>query len=114
MGLLGGRTVPEWHPATSAVREVAAQVSAICLRHGVSPGTLALQHCLEHPVVASTFTGFKTASEVADAIQALSFVPPPELLAELKRIIEPIRNAAWPSGLPENQPATPIELSHAR
>lgn len=113
MGLLGGRIVPEWHPATSAVKEVAAQVSALCLRHGVSPGTLALQHCLQHPVVASTFTGFKSASEVDDAIEALTFVPPPELIAELKRIIDPIMNDAWPSGLPENQPAGPIERSHA-
>lgn len=105
MGLLGGGTVPEWHPAPPQVRKSAETVVGICQQHGVNPATVALYHCLTHPFVASTFMGFQSAAEVRGALQALDFVPSANLMDAINKVVRPLFNITWPSGLPENQPA---------
>ena len=104
MGLLSGQAIPDWHPAPIEVRQTCAQIVALCRHHGVSAATFALHQCLQHQYTASTFIGFKSVTEVEDAMRALTFVPPPGLLAEIRALVAPILNTVWPSGLPENQP----------
>jgi len=110
MGLLGGGTVPEWHPAPLKVREAAKEFADFCQRHGVNPAMVALHHCLKHPSVASTFVGLQSAAEVGDAVQALDLTPSPDLMDATSELVGPVFNITWPSGLIENQPA---ERTHA-
>jgi hypothetical protein len=42
-------------------------------------------------------------SHVESNVAALATAPPPPLLAELARAAAPMKNRAWPSGLPENE-----------
>ncbi len=106
MGLLSGGTVPPWHPAPAAIKQAAALAVDLCRTHGMKPAAIALSYCLTHPFVASTLVGCRSIAEVDDALYALDNPPPPELLRELRAILAPVHNVAWPSGLQENQPAS--------
>jgi len=106
MGLLSGGTVPPWHPAPAAIKQAAARAVELCRAHGLKPAAVALGYCLARPFVASTLVGCRGIAEVDDALYALKNPPPTELLQELRAILAPVHNVAWPSGLPENQPAT--------
>jgi L-galactose dehydrogenase len=103
MGLLGSKPVPDWHPAPPNVREAALQVRGMCRLYGIEPGTLALHICLNHADMASTFVGISSAEEVAAAVAALDLRPPEDLMQSIRRIIEPVHNIVWPSGLDENR-----------
>ncbi len=105
MGLLGGGAVPAWHPAPQAVRVAAEQVVALCREYGVAPATLGMHRCLQHEGVASTFIGFMSVAQVEDALLALEFVPPAGLMEAVERVVRPVFNTVWASGLAENQPA---------
>lgn len=105
MGLLGGRTVPPWHPAPSRVKSIARKIVELCKAYSVSAPALALNACLEHEAVASTLIGLGNAAQVDDASQALEFQPPPGLKHAIAPLIASVLNTAWSSGRPENQPA---------
>lgn len=105
MGLLSGGRIAEWHPAPRAVRDSAARIVELCRANGIRPAVAALNHCFNHPFVATTLVGFRSAAEVDDAIFALENETPPELLRQIIDIARPIHNLSWSSGLPENQPA---------
>jgi L-galactose dehydrogenase len=103
MGLLADKPIPDWHPAPSSVRDAARQVRALCEAHRIDPAMLALRVCLDHPAVASTFVGISSESEVVAACNALEWTPPLEVLQQVRRIIEPVHNVVWRSGLEQNQ-----------
>jgi L-galactose dehydrogenase len=105
MGLLSGGPVAEWHPAPRAVRDAAAKIVELCRDNEVQPAVVALNHCLTHPFVATTLVGFRSVAEVDDALDALEYETPPELVRDLFEISGPVHNISWASGLPENQPA---------
>lgn len=105
MGLLAGLGGPPWHPAPAQVKNTATSIAEACQRYGLAPGTVALSEVLRHPVVASTFVGLQNVEQVDDALKALDFTAPAELLAEIRALRTPVFNTVWPSGLPENQPA---------
>lgn len=105
MGLLADRPVPPWHPAPEGVIRAAEAVRRTCEEFGVEAGTVAISVCLEHPSVASTLVGFSSADEVDTACAALDSRPPAELMLALRRIVDPVRNVVWPSGLERNMDA---------
>jgi L-galactose dehydrogenase len=104
MGLLGGNAGPDWHPAPSKIKAVAARFGSLCREYGTDPAIVALHACFQHPSVASTFVGPRNIEEVNDALEALKFRPSAELMEKLNELIAPIFNTSWRSGLPENQP----------
>lgn len=106
MGLLGTKPIPDWHPAPSSVREAALQIRALCESYGIDPAMLGLRKCLDHPKVVSTFVGISSEAEVVAACNALEWIPPPEVLQEVQRIVGPVHNMVWRSGLEENQDAS--------
>jgi len=99
MGLLGGEPVPAWHPAPPAVRAAAADVVALCRSFSVAPASLALHMSLQHPAAASTLIGLKSIAQVETALEALELRVPEELMSRIEKIIAPVYNATWPSGL---------------
>jgi L-galactose dehydrogenase len=104
MGLLSGGPIAEWHPAPCRVKDAAATIVELCRANEVQPAVVALSHCLTHPFVATTLVGFRSVSEVNDALFALEYETPPKLLHEIFQISAPVHNISWSSGLPENQP----------
>ncbi len=108
MGLLSGGAIAPWHPAPDAIKEAAARAVEVCRARGFKPAAVALGYCLKHPFVASTLVGCRGIGEVDDALFALKNPPPSELLHEIRAILAPVHNVAWPSGLQENQPANAL------
>ncbi|WP_263374509.1 aldo/keto reductase [Granulicella aggregans] len=106
MGLLSGGPIAEWHPAPRRVKDAAATMVEVCRANEVQPAVVALSHCLTHPFVATTLVGFRSMSEVDDALFALEYQTPPKLLREIFEISGPVHNISWSSGLPENQPTS--------
>lgn len=103
MGILGGVTLPEWHPAPPAVRAAGAQVVSFCRSSGVDPATLSIWACLQHPSVVSTLMGFAGVEQVDSACAALDFAPNALVLQKVRRLVAPVHNTSWPQGRPENE-----------
>ena len=110
MGLLASETIPAWHPAPTEVRQAAVEVRAACKLYGVDPGTLGLHVCMNHPEVTSTVIGISSELEVAAACRALDWTPEKELMQIVRRIVQPVHNIVWPSGLDQNQDASLNEM----
>lgn len=102
MALLTAQGPPPWHPAPDSIRRVAQQVVALCSGHNVDPVALALRFCVRHPYAASTLVGMTTVRELESDLAALDETDDPALLAEIERIVAPVRTETWPSGRPEN------------
>ncbi len=106
MGLLGDKPIPAWHPAPRRVQEAAREVRSECGRYAVDPAMLGLWVCLDLPAVASTLVGISNETEVEAACAALDWTPPPALLESVRKIIAPVHNVLWPSGLATDQSAS--------
>jgi len=110
MRLLTQRGAPEWHPAPSHVREVAAKAAAYCQSRGVDIAELALQFALAHPHVSTTLVGMSKVRHVEANARLVGTEPDPEILAEVLRIIKPAANICWRSGRPENDDPGAVEV----
>jgi aryl-alcohol dehydrogenase-like predicted oxidoreductase len=99
MRLLTDTGAPAWHPAPEAAKQAGAELVRLC---GADTATLALRFCLDHPYVSSILVGMSNATEVSSNLRALQQRLPSSLLAEIERIVEPVKNMAWRTGRPEN------------
>ncbi len=103
MGLLAEADPPAWHPAPDAVKVAAREVVAVCRARGADPATVALQFALSNEDVASTLVGIASTEQLMSNVRTVEAgAPDPELLAEIERIVEPVRTMMWITGKPEN------------
>ena len=102
MGLLSDRGAPDWHPASVETRAGCARAAAFCRERGTDLSKLALQFSVAHPGLATTLVGTASPQNIAKNVRWLDEPMDQELLTEVMRILEPIRNRTWPSGRPEN------------
>ena len=100
MGLLQNRApLAAWHPAPRLLREKCAAAAALCAAQGADIADLALSFSLSHPQIATTLVGMGTADEVRRNLAAAETVPDPLLLAQVREILQPVRDVSWPSGV---------------
>ena len=102
MGILTEQGAPEWHPAPQAVRDAGKKAAEFCRQRGVDVAQIALQHCFDHPGVASTLVGMSTRRHVTENLQALHSRVSPDLVKQVNALLAPVSNYVWPSGRPEN------------
>jgi len=100
--LLTSATLPEWHKSTPEVREVAAKAAEFCSQKGTDIAKLALQYSIANPAFASCITGSANPKRVSQWCDWLEEPMDETLVAEVKEILKPIFNWAYPEGLPEN------------
>lgn len=100
--LLTSATLPEWHKSTPEVREVAARAAEHCSQKGSDIAKLALQYSVANPAFASCITGSANPDRVAQWCDWLEEPMDEALVAEVKEILKPIHNWAYPEGRPEN------------
>ncbi len=100
--LLTAGPLPSWHKSTPDVREVAAKAAAHCTERGTDIAKLALQYSVANKAFASCVTGSANPERVSQWCDWLEEPMDETLVAEVKEILAPIHNWAYPEGLPEN------------
>lgn len=103
MRLLTDVGPPDWHPASSHLRARCAQAAGYCRDHGCSISDVALYYSHHISGPHCTLLGISNCAELSRALAAIQTPPAPELLENVLRILEPVRNTGWVSGRPENQ-----------
>jgi L-galactose dehydrogenase len=98
MGLLAGRGAPRWHPAPQPYREKCQQAYEHCRRRGTDLEVLALQYVLQDERIPCTLVGMSGVAEVDTNLRALDEPFDPDLLAQVRAILEPVEDTEWSSG----------------
>lgn len=102
MGLLGSRGAPDWHPAGPGIREACARAARFCERKGSDLAKLAIQFSVSHPDIPTTLVSTGNPGNIRKNVQWAQEPIDTELLREVRKILEPVHNRTWLSGLPEN------------
>ncbi len=101
--ILTERGAPAWHLASADVQEAGRRVALHCRSRGVDVAEAALKFCYDYPHSASVLVGMSKTRHVERNLKAFDFGAPDGLLAEIREIVDPVRNRIWPTGLAENQ-----------
>mmetsp|Transcript_37035 Transcript_37035/g.82332 ORF Transcript_37035/g.82332 Transcript_37035/m.82332 type:complete len:328 (+) Transcript_37035:137-1120(+) len=112
MGLLTKQGPPIWHPAPPQVQEACRDAAQCAAAAGVDIAKLALAQSVRTPGIATTLVGMATpdivAANVEATLEALGLLTNADdrketaALAEVERVLKPIKDVTWPSGKPEN------------
>ena len=102
MGLFSPAGPPEWHPASDEIKAACWAARDWCSKNGVDIARLAVQFSTSNPDIATTLVGMADCETVRKNAAAVSDPIDHSALAEVQRILEPVRNKTCPSGLPEN------------
>jgi L-galactose dehydrogenase len=102
MGVLTGRGEPDWHPAPKAVKEVGMKVANACEARGKNIAEVALRFVVEHPYASTTLVGMSRPDHVARNIRGIEQPLDEELMEEIRRVVEPVKDLTWQTGRPEN------------
>ena len=102
MGLLTQRSVPGWHPASAEIVEACSAAAAYCRENGVDIAQLAIHFSTANPDIASTLVGTANPKNIKRNVEWSEELVDESLLTEVQKILSPIHNKPWLSGLPEN------------
>jgi L-galactose dehydrogenase len=98
MGLLTNDGPPPWHPADAEIKEAARKAAALCRQGGSDLSTLALAWVLREKRLATTLVGMTSRAEVDRNLRAMKSAVDEALLAEVERVLAPVKDRTWPSG----------------
>jgi L-galactose dehydrogenase len=90
------------HPAPESVKSAGAAVVDRLEAAGLDPAVAAVAFSLTHAYSASMLVGMSSVKEVRDNLGALDIQIPPDVVADIDRIVEPVKNTLWRSGRLEN------------
>ncbi len=94
-GLLTERGAPAWHPATPEDQSVFRAAAGFCRRQGVSISQLALQFSSQNPQIPTTLFSSASSESVRRNLQWHEIPCDMTLVAEVRRILEPVRDKQW-------------------
>jgi L-galactose dehydrogenase len=100
--ILSDASIPEWHNAPAELKAIQAPLLDCCKKYGVALSDVAIRYAIDHPFIASTIIGMCDQHNVKKNIDVLEFSIPEGLLAEIDRIVAPVKNTMWFEGMPEN------------
>ncbi|MFM1559120.1 MAG: aldo/keto reductase [Roseibacillus sp.] len=100
--LLTNAPLPEWLKEPEEVKAAARAAAKLCDDQGVDIAQLALQFSCAHQEIATCVAGSANPDNVRKWAQWLEKPIPEDLLAEVLKIFEPVKNIGHPEGLPEN------------
>ncbi|HVF84526.1 MAG TPA: aldo/keto reductase [Abditibacteriaceae bacterium] len=102
MGLLSEKTLPEWHPASTKLRQAASRAAQHCQAKGLDIARLALQFAVANTQISTTIVGMASEEDLRRNIEAAREPLDEELLREVQEILAPVHNVLWRSGRAEN------------
>jgi len=94
-GLLTGREAPDWHPATVEDRRCFREACALCERRGVLISKLALQFSSQNADFPTTLFSSSRSESVRRNVAWHEEPFDATLLAEVQRILAPVRDKQW-------------------
>lgn len=100
--LLTRQPLPEWHHAPQSLKDQCRLAVEFCDARGVDIAKLALQFSVHHPDLATTVPGTANPDNMAKMLRWIDEPVDWELIREVQRLLEPVRNTLWPVGRPEN------------
>jgi aryl-alcohol dehydrogenase-like predicted oxidoreductase len=100
--LLTRQPLPTWHHAPPVLREHCRKAVEHCDCKSVDIAKLAIQFCIQNPDITTTVAGTANPTNMANILKWIEEPLDQELLAEVQRILEPVKNVLWPVGRSEN------------
>jgi L-galactose dehydrogenase len=110
MRLLTDDGPPAWHPAPAVLKQKCAEAARFCREHGADLAKLALQFSVSNPAIPTTIVGTASPKRIRNYIREIDEPLDQDLLRGVQQILAPVHNLTWPSGLPENNPASNLCL----
>ena len=98
LGLLTNQGPPPWHPAQPELREACRKAAELCRGRGADVAFLGMQFCFAEGRIPSTITGTARREELAVNLRAMTEPIDRELLADVLKVLEPVKDTVWPSG----------------
>lgn len=99
MGLLGTRGAPEWHPASDEIKAICRQAVEYCAQQGEDIARLAVQYSTMNDRIPTTLVSTANPANIRkNAAWAMEPIDH-DLLQEVLRILEPIKDKTWVSGI---------------
>ena len=100
--LLTNAPLPEWLKEPEEVKAAARAAAKLCDDQGVDIAQLALQFSCAHQEIATCVAGSANPDNIRKWAEWLAKPIPADLLAEVHKIFEPVKNLGHAEGLPEN------------
>ncbi|MDR6722735.1 aryl-alcohol dehydrogenase-like predicted oxidoreductase [Paenibacillus amylolyticus] len=101
MGLLSTRGAPAWHPATERVKQVCLEAAQFCAEQGSNIAKVAVQYATANEQIPTALVSSASVENIRNNADWLDEELDQELLSAVLRILAPIHNETWPSGLSE-------------
>lgn len=100
--LLTNAPLPAWHKEPQAVKDACRRAAEHCAKHGVDIAQLAIQFSLAHPDIATTIAGSANPHNIRKWAEWAELPIDQSLLADVLKILEPVKNIGHVEGLPKN------------
>ena len=100
--LLTNAPLPDWLQEPEEVKQAARSAAKLCSDHGVDIAQLALQFSCEHDGFTTTIAGSGNPDNIRKWASWLEEPIDRDLLREVLRIFEPVKDIGHIEGLPEN------------
>lgn len=98
MGLLTNQGPQPWFPGQPEVVAACKQAAELCRSRGADISFLGMQFCYSQERVPCTLTGAARKSELDVNLRAMSEPIDKKLLADVMKVLDPVRDWTWPSG----------------
>lgn len=100
--LLTNAPLPAWHKEPAEVKAAARRAAELCERNGVDIAQLAVQFSCAHPDMATTIAGSANPANIRKWAEWVEQPIDANLLADVQKIFEPVKNIGHVEGLLEN------------
>jgi len=108
MGLLSTRPVADWHPAGERVKQYCREAALYCEKQGIEIAQLAMQYAVQHEQIPTTLVSTANPDNIIRNVRWIEEPIRTDILEEVLRILEPVHNETWASGLElYHSPSTP-------
>ena len=95
-GLLTDRGPADWHPSNDEQRACFKRAAYFCREQGCNLSQLALQFSSQHPNIPTTLFSSANPDSVRRNVDWFEQPYDPELLRQIREILEPVINFQWP------------------
>jgi len=100
--LLTNAPLPAWLKEPESVKAAARQAAELCAKRGSDIARLALQFSCANPDISTTIAGSANPDNIRKWAQWIAEPIDRELLRDVQKIFEPVKNLGHKEGLPEN------------